>query len=131
MNTNIPIKTLVESICKPRMLKGKRVRALNPWSSDYFNLLQNINKGQFILNGFRNKDIRNYLYSENIRTDEKLKKKLSSAITRKIRLLRAHGIVKKINKTHRYVLTKRGCGIITAILQYQNLSLDQIEKIAA
>jgi hypothetical protein len=29
-------------------------------------------------------------------------------VTRKLRILRAHGIIRKVQGTHRYVLTKRG-----------------------
>ena len=60
-----------------------------------------------------------------------LKRKLSSAMTRKIRILRAHGLVKKVVKTHRYMITEKGRRIISAILEYQNISLKQVYDLAA
>jgi hypothetical protein len=46
-------------------------------------------------------------------------------------LLRAHGILRKVPRTHRYVLTKRGRQITVAALQYQNLTLEQLNQTAA
>jgi hypothetical protein len=37
-------------------------------------------------------------------------------VTRKLRLLRAHELIKKVPKTHRYVLTDRGREIMTTLL---------------
>ena len=52
-------------------------------------------------------------------------------MTRKIRILRAHGLVKKVVKTHRYMLTEKGRTIISAILEYQNISFEQVYDLAA
>jgi hypothetical protein len=37
-------------------------------------------------------------------------------VTRRLRLLRAHGLLKKVPRTYRYQLTAKGRVIITALL---------------
>jgi hypothetical protein len=46
-------------------------------------------------------------------------------------MLRAHGIIRKVSRTHRYVMTKGGAQTTTAILQYQQVSLAQLERACA
>jgi DNA-binding HxlR family transcriptional regulator len=59
-------------------------------------------------------------------------KKLSSqAITRRLRLLRAHGIIRKLPKTHRYLLTPPGRLILTALRAALAADVDQLSTIAA
>jgi hypothetical protein len=43
-------------------------------------------------------------------------KKASAAVTRKLRLLRAHGLITKVPSTHRYVLSEKGREACSAIL---------------
>ena len=129
LGTDMTLIQQVEGVCKPGSLNGERMRALRPWSNEDSLLLKAVSKGEYAVNGFRNKDIRLSFYSEC--TDEKEKKRQAGRITRKFRLLRAHGLIQKVNKTHRYVLTKKGCKIISAILKSENLTLDQLnEKVA-
>lgn len=40
----------------------------------------------------------------------------SAAVTRKLRLLRAHGLITKVPSTHRYVLSEKGRSACAAIL---------------
>ena len=131
ISTDQSIKDIVADICYPSELNGNRIRALRPWSFDDNELLKTIGRGEYQINGFRNKDLRQYLYSEIENANPMLKRKLSSAMTRKIRILRAHGLVKKVVKTHRYMITEKGRRIISAILEYQNISLKQVYNLAA
>ena len=91
-------------------------------------IIQTIGNGDFIINGFRNKQIRENLFPD--LTDEKKIKKTSSKITRYLWILRAHGIIKKIPKTYRYQLTDLGRKIIPAVLKTLNLSMEQLSKVA-
>jgi len=46
-------------------------------------------------------------------------------------MLRAHGIIRKVQGTHRYVMTKKGRDIVTAIQQYREVTLAQLQKAIA
>jgi hypothetical protein len=47
----------VEKICRPVRRQGRRYRALNLWSAQDSQMLELINRGEFALNGFRNRDL--------------------------------------------------------------------------
>ena len=52
-------------------------------------------------------------------------------VSRKLRLLRAHGLIHKVTGTHRYHLTKAGRIATTAILTALRSSVRQLTTIAA
>jgi hypothetical protein len=51
-------------------------------------------------------------------------------VTRKFRLLRAHGLIEKIPKTHRYMVTDHGRKAITALLAARSVSTEQLISLA-
>jgi len=130
LSTDQPLADLLTPVCRPTQWKGRRVRALQPWSPEDRSLLQAINRGEFALNGIRNRDLVATLFPRSLDSSEE-KHSASGRVTRKLRLLRAHGILRKVPRTHRYVLTERGRQITVAALQYQDLTLEQLNKTAA
>jgi hypothetical protein len=106
---------LAERLCQPVVWKGKRVRALNPLAGDDARLLEAVNRGEFHVNGFRNRDLRPLLYGDREVTREE-RRRQSSCVSRKLRMLRAHGLIHKVSKTHRYVLTTKGTQAVNALL---------------
>lgn len=130
LDTDRPLGDLVGRVCQPTRWKGRRVRALRPWATEDRALLQAISRGEFAVNGFRNRDLRLDLFPPSP-PSPLAARRASARVTERIRLLRAHGIVRKVPRTHRYTLTARGRQITTAILQTQHLTLEQLGKIAA
>jgi hypothetical protein len=55
----------------------------------------------------------------------------SAAVTRQFALLRAHGLLRKMPRSHRYQLTSKGRRIITALLAACYADVEQLTKIAA
>lgn len=106
---------LTAGLCRPVAWKGQRVRAINPFSRDDARLLEAVNRGEFTLNGFRNRDLQGLLYGSRSADPQEARRR-SGAVTRKLRLLRAHGLIRKVPQTHRYLLTASGVQAITAIL---------------
>ena len=86
-------------------------------------------KVEFKLRGLRNRDLRVPLFSPI--KDKKLQRRQAAAITRRIALLRAHGLLRKAGATHRYHLTKSGQRIVTALLAARNADVDALTKMAA
>ena len=93
-------------------------------------LLQTISGGEFALDGFRNRHLLAALFPETLESPPE-RARAASRVTRKLRLLRAHGIICKVGESHRYLLTDDGRAVATAILQYRTVTLDQLEKAAA
>jgi hypothetical protein len=125
----VPLFQWVQSIGKPVQHNGRPVRALNPWSSIDADLLRAVNRGEFKINGFRNRDLRALLFPS--KTTQDLEKRRAGIVTRKLILLRAHGLIKKIQGTHRYVLTNKGATTITALLAALQADVNQLTAIAA
>jgi hypothetical protein len=113
--TPTPLGELTRRVCQPRRWKGQRVRALNPLAADEAALLAVVARGEFLLNGFRNRDLQAHLFA-GAAPDPQTARHRSGAVTRKLRLLRAHRLIRKVPGTHRYLLTMQGQQIITALL---------------
>jgi hypothetical protein len=120
---------LLQDIVKPSDLNGRRVRGLRPWCAQDLALLRAVNRGEFALNGFRNSDLQGFLYVGEATAPLEGRRR-SARTSRLIRLLRAHGLVRRVPKTHRNRVTEKGREILTAILAAQNLSLDVLNKAA-
>jgi len=130
LDTDSPILKMIDPVCRPILWKGRRERALRPWSVEDQQLLQTISRGEFAINGFRNRDLLAHLFPKVLpKTEER--RRASARVTRKLRLLRAHGIIRKVPNTHRYMFTRKGRQIALASLKYQNVTLKQLEKVAA
>lgn len=129
LDTDSPILKMVDPVCRTVLWNGRRERALNPWSEEDRLLLHTISRGEFSLNGFRNRDILPHIFPRvSPKTEER--RRASARVTRKLRLLRAHGVVRRIPHTHRYAFTKKGREIVLAILKYQSVTLKQLEEAA-
>jgi hypothetical protein len=97
----------------------RRLRALNVFAVDDGALLEAVSRPEFLINGLRNRDLRALLYSC-APTDKIESRRRSAAIGRKLRLLRGHGLLHKVPKTHRYQVSEHGRQVITALLAARN-----------
>jgi len=130
VDTATPIGTLLERVCRPTTWKGRPSRGLKPWTEPDLSLLRAIGRGEFHLNGFRNRDLQALLYSRSPMHIAD-KKRRSARASRQLRLLRAHGLIKKIPSTHRYRLTELGQQLAPALSAVQRATLQQLQKAAA
>lgn len=105
--------------------KGKSMRALNPFAAADLQLLQAVSHGEFAINGMRNRDLRQILFGSEPGAAAENRKQ-SACVTRKIRLLRAHGILQKVNQTNRYQLTASGRRFVTAILAARDTKINRL-----
>jgi hypothetical protein len=110
-----PLKELTQPLCERANLNARPVRGLNPLSKADATLLENVGRGEFILNGLRNRNLRELTFPTPA-TDKKETQRRGAVVTRMIRMLRAHGLVRKVPKTHRYMVTQKGRTAITALL---------------
>jgi hypothetical protein len=101
---------------------------LNPLSSADANVLAAVSRGEFLINGFRNRDIRALLFA--VAKDKTEERRQSGSVTRHLRLLRAHGLLHKVPKTHRYVVSTDGKKIIAALLSARAANAEQLLKAA-
>jgi hypothetical protein len=125
-----PLAELTDDLGKPVVWRGRRVRALNPLAADDVALLQVVSRGEFILNGFRNRDLSAQLFGTASDADPQEAKRRSAKVTRLLCLLRAHGLVTKISKTHRYQLSAAGRHKIAALLAARHANTQDLLQAA-
>jgi hypothetical protein len=122
------LEELTQNLERSTKWQGRAVRGLRVLGEDN-RLLLTVSRGEFNLNGFRNRDLQRLLYRGQA-ADAAEGKRRCAAISRKLRMLRAHGLIKKIPHTHRYLLTDYGRVAIAAISAAQNATLAQLSKAA-
>jgi hypothetical protein len=122
------LEELTAGIQKHTHWNGRRVRDLRPWAEDK-ELFAAINQGEFVINGLRNRDLQKLLYKSETESPSDRRRR-SSAISRKLRLLRAHGIIRKVPHTHRYQVTDAGRTVLVAVLTAARTSLNQLNQLA-
>src|SRR4029077_4847119 len=115
-------------VAKPN--RPRRFRALNPLAAADATLLEAVSHNDFLVNGLRNRDLRRLLYPSET-TDPKEQRRRSAAVSRKLRLLRAHGLLQKVPKTHRYLVSSNGRKAITALLAARDANADLLTGNAA
>jgi hypothetical protein len=113
-----------------RPARPRQVRALNPLAAGDARLLEVVSRHEFMIHGLRNRDVRCLWFGEEPATKGEQRQR-SAAVTRKLRLLRAHGLLNKVPHTHRYVVSEAGRQAITILLAARNASTEQLLKSAS
>ena len=121
------VAELSDPLCRAVTCQGRRWRALNPLGDADARLLEVVHRGEFAVNGFRNRDLRELLCAPEPQSPEQVRRQ-STRITRQLALLRAHRLIKKVPKTHRYVLTEYGRTTIATLLTLRSASSRQLTQ---
>jgi hypothetical protein len=129
VDTSTPLAELIRDICQPTTYRNKRVRGLRPWAEPDLALFRAVRRGEFCVNGFRNRDLQSLLFDGAANTEEQRRR--SARVSRLLRMLRAHHLIQKVSRTHRYLLTARGREVLCAVLAAHRIRLDQLNKLAA
>ena len=114
---NVSVKE-IEKISSSIIVNERKYSAFNILNQDTLSLFMIISSGDYLINGFNNKNIRKKYFlddSENPRNINKMTRTLSK--------LRAHGIIKKVAKKNKYYLTTIGRKLISSILIYTRKEL--------
>ncbi len=113
-----------------RVTRPRRVRALNPLAAADAALLAAVSRHEFLINGLRNRALRRILFGEQEVAAPEARRQ-SAAVTRQLRLLRAQGLLHKVAKTHRYLVSDSGRQAITALLAARNASTEELTRCSA
>ena len=91
---------------------GRSYRGFNFFDEDDQELFESLLRGEFNISGFQSKNLR-----------RRLKGKTSGQISRLLKRLRLHGLIKKIGKTYKYYLTSFGKQVMTLGLKLKELHI--------
>jgi hypothetical protein len=112
----------------PVKKKGRRYRALNVLSAEDGRLLAAIHRGEYAIAGFRNRDVRESLFGR--ATSHSETKRQSGRTTRRLQLLQAHGLIRRVPKSHRYKITDKGRKLASAVACARENSLKALSQAA-
>lgn len=114
----VPVKSTLDEIgkiCSGKKVDGKAVTGFNVWSPEVVCMMETVCDGRYFVNGFRNKDIRKKLFPS-----IKDPRKLSSKVSRLLKKLRQHGLIKKVPRSRRYHVTSKGRRIMGALIELRH-----------
>ncbi len=103
-------RTHLERISRPVQKNHRKYKGFNFFDNDDLKLLLAVVRGEFTISGFQNKDIRKYLPGKN-----------SGQVSRLIKRLRIHGLIRKAKNAYKYYVTKLGKQIILTALKIKEL----------
>jgi hypothetical protein len=131
VNDDTPLATVLDRVSSHTTWNERRVRALRIGDPDDLALLRAVSRGEFALSGFRNRDLRTLLYPKTVDTTVANIRRLSARVSRLLRLLRAHGIIHKVPKSHRYRLTDAGRLLTAGLFAARASTIKQLLREAA
>jgi hypothetical protein len=125
VNVPSPARALLDAVSRPVMKHRRVYRPVRPVSQREAAVFQAALSGQFLLKGFTNRDLRQWL--EPRRTfDSRERRRASGRVTRWLRLLRAHALIRKVSGTRYYRVTTRGQRIMTAALSLRDADVAKL-----
>jgi hypothetical protein len=108
-------------ISQPVEENDRTYRGFNFFDPDDEELFEALGRGEFNISGFQNKDLRRRVTSQS-----------TGQISRLMKRLRTHGLIKKIGRTYKYYLTSLGKQVIALGLKLKNLYvIPELSAVAA
>ena len=114
---NISVKEIGQ-VSSSIIVNERKYSAFNILNEDTLSLFMIISSGDYLINGFNNKNIRRKYFLEDSEEQKNINR-----MTRIFSKLRAHGIIKKVSKKNKYYLTTIGRKIISSVLIYTRKEL--------
>lgn len=101
---------LLHQISKTVIENGRSYKGLNFFNEEDDLILKTIDRGEYNISGFQNKNVRDHIPS-----------KSSSQVSRILERLRSHGLIKRIRNTYKYYITKLGRIVVATGLKLREL----------
>lgn len=102
----------IEKLSSSTIVNSRKYTGFSILEKDTLKLFSNISSGEYLINGFSNKNIRNKYFDIEVTSKE------INKLTRLLTKLKAYGIIKKIARKNKYYLTTNCRKIINSILIY-------------
>jgi hypothetical protein len=128
MDAQTPLGRVADDVSQPLIRNNRRCRGLNLLTGDDARLAEVLLHGEFLLNGFRNRDVRALLFPS---TDQTTIHRQAARVSRLLGLYRTHGLIRKVKGTHRYHLTPQGRQILPAFCAARHASTEKLNQLAA
>ena len=100
----------LNKISRPAADNDRSYRGFNFFDAEDEELFESLGSGEFNISGFQNKDLR-----------RRVKGKNTGQVSRLMKRLRTHGLIKKIGKTYKYYVTALGKQVVALGLKLKQL----------
>jgi DNA-binding PadR family transcriptional regulator len=121
-----PVQGLLDPVSRRVVRDDRPYRPLRPISPTDAQVFAAVMSGSFLLHGFTNRQLRLKLADGHEQPDPIQRRRASGRITRVLRLLRAHGLIRKVSRTRYYRTTDAGRSIMTAALQVRTTDVRRL-----
>jgi hypothetical protein len=117
-----PAYRQVDTLARSHVVEERPYAGFNPARCEDVALFQAILHGEHLVHGFRNGQIRRCLYGDS--ADAAVRRRQSAAVGRLLKRLHVRGLIAKVPRTRRWLVTATGQGILGACvrLYYHGLS---------
>jgi len=119
---------LLHRVCEPARFQGRRVRGLNPLAPADVRLFATVIRGEHSIAGFRSGDVARR--GRKPSRDPLVAKRECARTGRQLQKLRAHGLIAKIPRTHRYRVTPHGYKLMVAAVHLYEEGMPQLLQAA-
>jgi len=121
VEVNQPVHRVLDPVSRRIEKDGRPYRGLRPITPDEAALFARLLDGRYRLQGFRNADVRDVLFPKTP-PDLKQRRSACAKASRHLRLLRAHGLIRKVPRTQMYRLTSKGTQVMTTSIKLRQTS---------
>lgn len=115
MHDIIPSKSIekeISEICGKKVVRGRAYTGYNVWSPETFRLFEAVSDGKYLIRGFTNQEIRRAICPKNPDTSKE-----RGRMGRTLSKLRAHGLIRKIPHSRRYLVSDKGRRVMGALIE--------------
>jgi hypothetical protein len=116
---------ILDPVSRRVVRDGRPYRGLRPVTREEATVFRVVLRGEFTVRGFENRDLRCHLCPVAHERNPISRRKASGRITRLLRLLRAHGLIRKVSGTRYYRVTPKGHHVMTTALTVRDLQLSK------
>lgn len=100
----------LDKVTRPVRDGGRTHRGFNLFHGDDLKLIRAVGRGEFTISGFQNRALQAILPGKN-----------GPQISRMLKRLRTHGLIKKVGRTYKYYLTRLGRSVATMALKMREM----------
>jgi hypothetical protein len=119
----------VEELTEPIVVSERSYAGFNPASKADVKLFSAVLDGNHLVRGFRNADIRATLFGSTEANAER--RRQSAAVGRMLKRLHARGLIAKVPRTRRWLVSAKGQQVLSAVVQLYHYGIPAAAGLAA
>jgi hypothetical protein len=121
-----PTHRVLDPVSRPVKKHGKRTRALRPIDPKEASLFRAVLRGEHLIHGFTNRNLQASLYARPA-PDRLERRRRCNRTGRLLRLLRQHGLIRKVGRRRLYRVTNKGHHVMTLSLTLRDAQTSRLQ----